>query len=41
LRAARDLILMKASLQAAELADTATPLIELARRHKREQSLVA
>jgi 3-phenylpropionate/trans-cinnamate dioxygenase ferredoxin reductase subunit len=40
LRAARDLILMKASLQASELADTATPLIELARRHKREHALV-
>jgi NADPH-dependent 2,4-dienoyl-CoA reductase/sulfur reductase-like enzyme len=40
LRAARDLILLKARLQVSELADTATPLIELARRHKREHALV-
>jgi NADPH-dependent 2,4-dienoyl-CoA reductase/sulfur reductase-like enzyme len=40
LRAARDLILLKAPLETSELANTGLPLIELARRCKRENALV-
>jgi NADPH-dependent 2,4-dienoyl-CoA reductase/sulfur reductase-like enzyme len=40
LRAARDLILLKAPLEASELANTDLPLIELARRCRRESALV-